>query len=51
MLLALGEARSIVYAVVRTLAMPIGDIVSAILIKRGVSVTGSGVLLTGCSVW
>jgi hypothetical protein len=45
MLLAFDEARVVVWFVIRTLAMPIGDMVSAILVVGGVSATTSGVFL------
>jgi hypothetical protein len=50
MLLAFDEARVIVWFVIRTLAMPIGDMVSAILVVGGVSATTSGVFLEVRSV-
>jgi hypothetical protein len=45
MLLAFDEARVVIWFVIRTLAMPIGDMVSAILVVGGVSATTSGVFL------
>jgi hypothetical protein len=45
MLLASGEAQALVWCMIRTLAMPIGDMVSAILIVGGVSAIISGVFL------
>lgn len=50
MLLASDKARAIAQFVIRTLAMPIGDMVSAILDVGGVSATTSGVFLEAGSV-